>query len=176
MKHLRLGIGSFVIVLILSACPAGPDPQTAPPAHPQDEGKPPANNHKPLFTTLPKGSSNVWTQVKTMSRDAKRAGRQLIVYVGAEWCKPCKRFVNTVNAGTLDQTLRDITFVTFDYDKDHAALKEGGYLDKFVPIFVVPGPDGRASKKRFSGTVSGKKSLDTIVTRLRGLLQRPETP
>jgi thiol-disulfide isomerase/thioredoxin len=167
-----------------SACPAPPDHQVSQHAPTQTSQtashKGPSGRssveHKPRFVSIPKDTSNVWGFVKTLASTSKQAGRKTIVYVGARWCKPCKHFVNTVNSGKLDPLLRNITFLKFDYDDDHDALKEGGYLDKFVPIFVVPGPEGRASKNRFSGTASGTKSLDSIVTRLKDLLQSSGSP
>ena len=73
---------------------------------------------------------------------AQRAGRMLVVYVGADWCPPCAAFHEAVLARQLDGELGKITFLVFDFDRDAAKMGAFGYQTTHIPYFVRPGPDG----------------------------------
>lgn len=110
--------------------------------------------------------------VKT-ERDAVAAdGRQLIVYVGAKWCEPCQKFHAAANRGELDGEFPSLTILEFDLDEDRDRINLAGYTSKLIPLFVVPDADGRASEKRFEGSVKGDKAVANIAPRLHKLLEK----
>ena len=52
--------------------------------------------------------------VRTERLKAKAEGRVLVVYAGATWCEPCKRFKEEVHTGHLDEKLPRVTLLAFD--------------------------------------------------------------
>ena len=101
---------------------------------------------------------------------AKADSRRLVVYVGATWCEPCRRFHDAVEAGELDSHLPGVRFLEFDYDSHHEGLEAAGYVRRFVPLFAIPEADGRASSRVHHGAVQGPKAVDYILPRLKALL------
>jgi thiol-disulfide isomerase/thioredoxin len=99
-------------------------------------------------------------------------GRRLIVYVGAKWCEPCQRFHHAAERGELDDAFPDLTVLEFDLDEDRDRIVRAGYGSKLIPLFVLPGDDGRASERRFEGGVKGDGAVSNIIPRLRGLLAK----
>jgi thiol-disulfide isomerase/thioredoxin len=99
-------------------------------------------------------------------------GRDLVVYVGAKWCEPCKHFHKAAEAGALDADFPRLTVLEFDLDEDRDRLVAAGYASQFIPLFVVPGADGRATNKRFEGSVKGGGAVANIAPRLRAILAR----
>ncbi|MBX3205473.1 MAG: thioredoxin family protein [Labilithrix sp.] len=81
--------------------------------------------------------------IRAKRLEAKAGGRVLVVYVGATWCPPCKRFKAEVASGRLDERLANVTLLAFDADSDGDRLGAGGYTYQFVPFVALPGPDGR---------------------------------
>lgn len=98
-------------------------------------------------------------------------GRQLIVYVGAKWCEPCQKFHQAAQRGELDAEFPSLTIMEFDLDEDRDRIVLAGYTSKLIPLFVLPGADGRASESRFEGSVKGDKAVANIAPRLRQLLR-----
>lgn len=96
----------------------------------------------------------------------------LLVYVGATWCEPCQRFHEAVNAGKLDSDLQGFRFLAFDMDRDRDRLMKAGYISKFIPLFVIPGADGRSSGKQIEGSIVGPGSPQQITPRLLALLAK----
>ncbi len=94
----------------------------------------------------------------------------LVVYVGASWCEPCVAFHDALAAGQLDRDLPGVRFLEFDLDRDQARLEADGYTSRYVPLFAIPGPDGRASGKQIQGGVKGSGAAANLVQRLRPLL------
>jgi thiol-disulfide isomerase/thioredoxin len=92
------------------------------------------------------------------------------VYVGASWCEPCVAFHDALVAGQLDAELAGVRFLEFDLDRDQARLAADGYQSRYVPLFALPGPDGRASGKQIQGGVKGSGAADNLVRRLQPLL------
>ena len=86
---------------------------------------------------------------------AKAESRELLVYVGATWCEPCQRFHEALEAGKLDAAFPNFTFVEFDFDEQGDGLKRAGYVSRLIPLFAVPGPDGRASGRQMEGGIKG---------------------
>ncbi|MDB4938016.1 MAG: hypothetical protein JWP87_4988, partial [Labilithrix sp.] len=103
---------------------------------------------------------------------AKGDGRDLVVYVGAKWCEPCKYFHQAAAKGELDGEFPDLTLLEFDLDDDRDRLATAGYVSEFIPLFAMPAADGRASEKKFEGSVKGNGAVANIAPRLRSLLRK----
>ena len=103
---------------------------------------------------------------------AKSDGRDLVVYVGAKWCEPCKVFHKAAQKGDLDAEFPDLTLLEFDLDEDRDRLLSAGYVSEFIPLFAMPGADGRATDRRFEGSVKGDGAVANIAPRLRKLLAK----
>jgi thiol-disulfide isomerase/thioredoxin len=110
--------------------------------------------------------------VREARERAKADGRDLIVYVGATWCEPCQHFHKAAAAGVLDGDFPSLTVLEFDLDEDRERLASAGYTSHFIPLFVVPDADGRASSKRFEGSVKGEGAIANIAPRLREILAK----
>lgn len=118
----------------------------------------------------PPGTSDLPAAVRAESARAKSAGRTLLVYVGATWCEPCKRFHEAVDQGLLDSAFPHLSVLAFDHDHDENALRTAGYVSQLIPLFAVPGEDGRASGKQIEGSIKGPGAVDQITPRLRELI------
>ena len=108
-----------------------------------------------------------------VQREMQRAigdHRQLLVYVGATWCEPCRRFHEAAEHHALDRYFPSLRLLEFDDDRDGPRLAQAGYVGKFIPMFVRPGADGRSSGKQIEGSVKGDGAVNEIVPRLRSLL------
>ena len=81
--------------------------------------------------------------VRTERLKAKAEGRVLVVYAGASWCEPCKRFKDQIHTGRLDEKLPHVTLLAFDADRDTDRLAAAGYHFSFIPFVALPGADGR---------------------------------
>jgi thiol-disulfide isomerase/thioredoxin len=101
---------------------------------------------------------------------AKREGRQLLVYVGATWCEPCRRFHQAAAEHKLDAAFPTLRLLEFDSDRDGERLAAAGYVSQLIPLFARPRDDGRASGRQIEGSVKGDGAVGAIVPRLRSLL------
>ncbi len=97
-------------------------------------------------------------------------GRSLVVYVGAPWCEPCQRFHEAAKKGELDADFHNLSLLEFDLEVDRARLAAAGYESEMIPLFVLPNEDGRASAKRFEGSIKSSGAVRNIAPRLRSLL------
>jgi hypothetical protein len=150
--------------------PSVPEPSTtsAPPATP--------------LVLAPKGirfehaaaGDDVNAIVKAAREGAVANGRDLVVYVGAKWCEPCQRFHHAAERGELDGDFPNLTILDFDVDEDRERLVTAGFESKLLPFFIVPDANGRATEKRFEGSVKGDRAVSNIAPRLRMILGRPE--
>jgi hypothetical protein len=86
--------------------------------------------------------SDALSIIRTKRLEAKSESRVLVVYVGASWCEPCKRFKSELQSGRLDDRLSKVTLLAFDADKDVDRLGAAGYTFKFIPSVALPGADG----------------------------------
>ncbi len=108
-----------------------------------------------------------------IAREAERAradGRQLVVYVGAEWCEPCQHFKRAAKDGRLDAVFPGLRVLEFDRDRDEARLGRAGCLSRLIPLFAVPDAQGRCSDRRMEGSIKGPGAVDEIKPRLAGIL------
>jgi thiol-disulfide isomerase/thioredoxin len=102
---------------------------------------------------------------------AKHDGKKLLVYVGASWCEPCRRFHEAAQAGKLDRAFPTLRALEFDHDRDHDRLAAAGYTSRLIPLFALPGADGRASGRQIEGSIKGDAAVEQIAPRLRTLLE-----
>ncbi len=124
---------------------------------------------KPSFVTA-EAEGEISGVVKAAVGDARASDERVVVYVGAEWCEPCKRFHQAVEAGELDQQLAGVRFLEFDADRDQARLQAGGYTGRYIPRFALPGDDGKFGGKKIEGGVKGDGAVEHIMKRLTPLL------
>jgi thiol-disulfide isomerase/thioredoxin len=117
------------------------------------------------------GPGDVALIVRSESAVAEQDGRKLIVYVGATWCEPCQRFHKAAQQGELDAEFPNLNILELDADDDHERAAAAGYRSRLIPLFVRPGPDGRATARRFEGGVKGDGAVAQLAPRLKTLLQ-----
>ncbi|MDB4947240.1 MAG: hypothetical protein JWP97_6774 [Labilithrix sp.] len=126
----------------------------------------------PGLRVVPAPPGDVATVIKAAREEAKAQGRELVVYVGATWCEPCRYFHKAAAAGELDAAFPDLTVLEFDLDERREPLVAAGYVGELVPLFALPGPDGRASGQKLEGSVKGAGAVANITPRLKKLLGR----
>ena len=119
---------------------------------------------------VPAGPGDVPSLVKLELARAARDHRQLLVYVGATWCEPCRRFHQAAADHKLDRAFPSLRLLEFDDDRDAARLAMAGYSGHYIPLFAKPGVDGRGIGRQIEGSVKGDGAVDQIVPRLRSLL------
>jgi len=132
---------------------------------------PPEGSVGPRFVAGP--ASGALSDGVAQARSAASAeGRLVVVYVGATWCEPCQRFHHAVEQGELATVapLARVTFVEFDLDRDGDRLVRAGYQSKYIPLFALPGPDGRGTGKQVEGGIKGDGAVAYMVPRLTALL------
>lgn len=120
------------------------------------------------WTPAPAGDVAALVQ-KELAR-AHSDGRRLLVYVGAAWCEPCRRFHDAATAGKLDAQFGTLRLLEFDFDRDEARLRQAGYVSRLIPLFAAPNPDGRASGRQIEGSIKGDGAVGEITPRLAALL------
>lgn len=103
---------------------------------------------------------------------SEKQGRTLLVYVGASWCEPCRYFHDAAEKGLLDEEFGDLDLLVFDAQADAERLLLAGYESQFIPLLVVPGPDGKATSRRMEGSVKGPGAVADMTPRLKQLLAR----
>lgn len=118
----------------------------------------------------PAGAGDVATLMVAEAAKAKANGRKVLVYVGAPWCEPCQAFHQAAAKGELDRTFPDVTFIEFNADNDGERLAKAGYSSTYIPLFVIPEADGRASSKRVEGGIKGPNGNAYLTQKLRAIL------
>ena len=109
-----------------------------------------------------------------VKRELERAQidkKRLLVYVGATWCEPCKRFHDAAEAGQLDGVFLNLRLVEFDLDVDAERLARAGYASKMIPLFAIPTENGTGSGKQIEGSVKGDGAVLNLQNRLKPLLE-----
>lgn len=109
--------------------------------------------------------SDALSVVRTERLRAKAEGRVLVVYAGAGWCEPCKRFKHAVEAGTLDDKLARTTLLVFDADRDTERLASAGYKFQFIPYVGLPGADGHPTDSA-EARAKGSESWRDLIAKL----------
>jgi thiol-disulfide isomerase/thioredoxin len=90
--------------------------------------------------------SDALSLIRTKRLESKSEDRVLVVYVGATWCPPCKKFKEEIASGRLDEKLAKVTLLEFDADGDAERLAAAGYTFKFIPYVALPGADGHPAE------------------------------
>lgn len=119
----------------------------------------------------PAGAEEATALIVRESARAKQEGRDLVVYVGAEWCEPCKRFHDAAAAGQLDKDFPTLRLLEFDHDRDEARLMRAGCKSRLIPLFALPDDQGRCSMQRIEGSIKGPGAVDEIKPRLSAILR-----
>jgi hypothetical protein len=109
--------------------------------------------------------------VRTRRLEAKAEERVLVVYVGAKWCEPCKRFRHELASGALDGRLGRVTLLAFDADRDGDRLAAAGYRSSFVPFVALPGADGQPAETQ-QATGKGSDAWRELLEKLDGWNRR----
>lgn len=138
--------------------------------------KPPApvvakSRVKPQMTRRPEPKAPLQQFVQQHVEEADASGMRVLVYVGAAWCEPCKRFHQAMESGELDDALAGTKFIEFDSDRDGSELRAAGYGSQYIPLFSVPDHSGHASGRAIEGSVKGDGAVrEDLVPRLLALL------
>jgi hypothetical protein len=154
------------------ACDSGGAPGSAATTARASDPAAPTSAAGPLIEWVAAPDGDVADLVMHEAERSKRDGRALLVYVGATWCEPCQRFHKAADNGEITATLPRLRMLEFDLDRDAARLEAAGYGSKMIPLFAVPGADGRATSARMEGSIKGEGAVANIVPRLRALLER----
>jgi thiol-disulfide isomerase/thioredoxin len=124
----------------------------------------------PRLRFVPAGEGELVPLVRAFVAEARAEGRTPLVYVGAGWCEPCRYFHAAAERGELDARLPPLALLELDRDRDGARLDAAGYSSRMIPLFVVPGADGRPTEQRMEGSIHGPGSPAEITPRLRAIL------
>lgn len=163
-----------LLLLACSKADDGASAPSAPPPQPTAVSAPApsasslvavATNSKPEWIDAP-ADGDFASTVRLARAKASKAGRLLVVYVGADWCPPCKVFHKAVLAGELDRPLANVTFLAFDFDRDAAKMGAFGYQTTNIPYFVKPGPDAKVDASFKIVTLDGKRAVAEAVEKI----------
>ena len=183
LEKRRARAGRFALLLAIAAalqlfataCNTKRDDHVAPsakapaPASPRRPAKP-----ELLHRSEPAAPLEQFVQQHVEEADA--SGRRVLVYVGATWCEPCRRFHKALASGELDDALAGTKFIAFDADKDGAELRRAGYASKYIPLFSVPDQSGHGSGLAIEGSIAGDDAVRRdLVPRLLALLDGKAT-
>lgn len=133
----------------------------------RENAPPPPSGHVEVVDA-PVGTADVAALVRQQLAATQAAHRRLVVYVGATWCEPCQQIHEAILSHRLDGDFPDLTLLAFDLDRDGTALERAGYSSALIPLFAIPGPDGKAGPRREFG---GRKEVDNVPL-LTGKLHR----
>lgn len=155
-----------VLVMVLATASACDDDKPPPPS-------PTSGPSSVDLVDAPSGGEPVEAiMVRELAR-ARREGRDVLVYVGAEWCEPCKRFHDAAAAGQLDDAFPTLRLIEFDADRDGPRLEAAGCASKLIPLFARPTEKGRCHPDlRHMGGVKGDGAVPFLTTRLKAMLSR----
>ena len=157
-----------LILLALVACSKGEPEPTKP--DPTPAASMPLVLARGVRIVQAAPGDDVVKSIQSEQAKAKTDARDLVVYVGAKWCEPCQYFHKAAARGELDGAFPDLTLLEFDYDDAHEPLSAAGYVGQLIPLFAVPGPDGKASDRRMEGSIKGPGAVANITPRLQKLL------
>jgi thiol-disulfide isomerase/thioredoxin len=168
----RSGLGLVIVLLGLLACAIGcENHHLVSGASPQPAAAPAVKLPAPTAIRGPSGGADIAAFVTAELHKPESQHSSLLVYVGAAWCEPCRRFHAALTAGELDSALAGLRFIEFDYDSDEVALRRAGYVSKLIPLFTLPKPDGTASERHIEGSIKGESAVtQNLLPRLRALV------
>jgi len=112
------------------------------------------------------GDVDAASLIRTERLRAKAEGKSLVVYAGASWCEPCRKFHELAKSGSIDAELGNITLLHFDATRDEDRLAAAGYRYKFIPFFALAGADGSMTAQY---ETKGDASADTMRAIVRAL-------
>jgi hypothetical protein len=161
----RYVLAGFAALLLVASCKT--DGKTDGEADPAQKGPRAAALH---FVPAP-AEGEVATLVQAAAAKAKGEGRTLVVYTGAVWCDPCRRFHEAATRGDLGPELDGLTLIEFDLDRDADRLRAAGYTSKYIPLFARPAADGRSTGKQIEGSIKGDGAVKEISPRLAALVK-----
>lgn len=121
--------------------------------------------------TVDEDVADATVRIRQERERAKGEGRELVVYVGAPWCEPCKRFHDAAAKGELDARFPTLRLIEFDRDRHEGALREAGCLSEMIPLFAKPTADGRCSDKRVEGGIKGEGAVGYLAARLERMMR-----
>jgi hypothetical protein len=151
--HLRVRVFLVVLVLAGATCKAPPSPR--------------------LEIESATAGDDAAALIHDANQRAEHDHRRLLVYVGAKWCEPCRRFHEAAERGELVGRFGELRLYEFDLDRDGARLARAGYNPRLIPLFALPQPDGRASGRQIEGSIKGDGAVANISPRLAALLDSP---
>lgn len=164
---MRLGVHAAALLVALGGCKGdAPSPKPDPVASS-------AGPAKVEIIELEPSDEPLADIVRRERARAEKEGRDLLIYVGAEWCEPCKRFHDAALRGELDQTFPTLRLLELDRDRDEARLAAAGCITQLIPLFARPNQEGGCDLERsLTGSIKGPGAVANITPRLRALLQR----
>ncbi len=141
---------------------------TAVGCNPSQSSAPKPKGHLEFVT--PDVNGDVAALVLRETARARNDGKRVLVYEGATWCEPCRRFHEAAAAGRLDADLAQLRLLEFDADRDSERLAVAGYVSRYIPMFALPKADGNFSGRLIEGSIKGDGATDDMVPRLKGQL------
>lgn len=167
-----MGRALLAFVALFAACDAGTvaEPERRPGASGASSSV--ASAPKPELVPVPAGAKDGRAWVKSELARAAKDDVKLVIYVGAGWCEPCRRFHDAVKAGQLDRDLAGVRFLELDHDAHEALLGPGDLAcsSELVPLFVRPNEDGTCGARRTEGGIKGDGAVGFILPKLKAIL------
>lgn len=160
---------TWPLLVLLGACNSTPESGSGTSAGSAEKSVVPASLQGPVELLEPQAGDVKEAVVAAMLGAAARHHR-VVVYVGASWCEPCERFREAAKAGELDAKFPGLSLLVFDADRDRARLAAAGYKSTFIPLLVLPRPDGSASTHKMEGGQKGAGAVAQMAPRLAELL------
>ncbi len=159
---------AVVVATLLAAASSGcsSDPAPVPAVSAEARSAPPPVS----VQRMPEGQGDVPGWVRSEATAAKARGGRALVYVGAEWCEPCKRFKAAAARGELDAALPGLVLLELDHDRDEAALRELGCTSRMIPLLAVPDADGKCTDRRVEGAIKGEGAVAYMTPKVKALL------